>query len=83
MKMMISIALKEGVLDPQGQAIQNALSNLGWHEVQNISTDKQIILDIEETDPDSAKQKCARMCENLLVNTVIENYEISIIDESA
>jgi len=81
MKVMVSISLKPGVLDPQARAIENSLSSLGYQDVKGVSTGKQIVLDLDEDDEARARQKSAKMCETLLVNTVIENYEITIMDE--
>ncbi|NBQ83746.1 MAG: phosphoribosylformylglycinamidine synthase, purS protein [Alphaproteobacteria bacterium] len=81
MKVMVSISLKPGVLDPQARAIENSLASLGYQDVKGVSTGKQIILDLDEDDEARARQKSAKMCETLLVNTVIENYEITIMDE--
>lgn len=83
MKVMVSITLKPGVLDPQARAIENSLNSLGYTDVNGVSTGKQIMLDVNENDEGRARQKVAKMCETLLVNTVIENYEISIMDEDA
>ncbi|MGU9961867.1 MAG: phosphoribosylformylglycinamidine synthase subunit PurS [Candidatus Puniceispirillales bacterium WSBS_2018_MAG_OTU23] len=82
MKVIVTISLKPGVLDPQGRAIEHSLLSLGYQDVTSITTGKQIILDINEDDTARAIQKCAKMCEALLVNTVIENYEISIPDNA-
>jgi phosphoribosylformylglycinamidine synthase PurS subunit len=81
MKVMVSISLKPGVLDPQARAIENSLASLGYQDVKGVSTGKQFILDLDEDDEARARQKSAKMCETLLVNTVIENYEITIMDE--
>ena len=81
MKVMVSISLKPGVLDPQARAIENSLASLGYQDVKGVSTGKQIIIDLDENDEARARQKSAKMCETLLVNTVIENYEITIMDE--
>lgn len=83
MKLCITISLKAGVLDPQGQAIANSLLGLGYQEVRGISTRRQIIVDIDESDEARGLQKCTKMCESLLVNTVIEDYQIDLYDESA
>ena len=83
MKVMVSINLKPGVLDPQARAIENSLSSLGYTQVNGGSTGKQIILDLDETDENRARQKTAKMCETLLVNTVIEDYEITIMDHAS
>ena len=76
MQVTVTISLKPGVLDPQGRAIEHSLQSLGWQDVNQVSTGKQIILDINEDDEGRAKQVVARMCEMLLVNTVIEDYTI-------
>jgi len=78
MKVIVNIQLKEGVLDPQGKAVHHALSALSFGGVNDVRIGKQIIMHIDETDKTQAKEKVAQMCEELLANTVIENYEIEI-----
>ena len=82
MQVIINIALKEGVLDPQGRAITRSLCDLGFNEVVDVRVGKQILLDINETDPARLRQRAARMCETLLSNTVIEDYSIQIVEEN-
>ena len=82
MKAIINISLKQGVLDPQGLAIQNSLSNLGFNNCKNVRTGKQIILDFDSNEEDQVIKETKKMCETLLVNTVIENYEIEIVKEN-
>ena len=81
MRAIVNISLKQGVLDPQGQAIQNSLSNLGFNNCNNVRTGKQIILDFQVDDEEQVLKETEKMCETLLVNTVIENYDIEIIKE--
>ena len=81
MQAIVNISLKEGVLDPQGRAISYSLNDLGFNEVNNVKVGKQILLEINETDPARLRQRVARMCETLLSNTVIEDYSIEIPDE--
>ena len=81
MRAIVNISLKQGVLDPQGQAIQNSLSNLGFNNCNNVRTVKQIILDFQDNDEEQVFKETEKMCETLLVNTVIENYDIEIIKE--
>ena len=81
MQTIVNIILKEGVLDPQGQAISHSLNNLGFNEVSDVRVGKQILLEIDESDPARLRQRVARMCETLLSNTVIEDYSIIIPDE--
>ena len=82
MQAIVNISLKEGVLDPQGRAIATSLGDLGFSEVNDVRVGKQILLDIDETDPARLRQRVARMCETLLSNTVIEDYSIDIADET-
>ena len=78
MKVQIHISLKNGVLDPQGKAIENSLRNLGFDKVENVRQGKFIELDIDENDPVEARKQATEMCENLLANTVIENYRVDL-----
>ena len=74
MKARIRITLKNGVLDPQGKAIQNALSALGITGVNDVRQGKYIEIELAETSEDAAKATVERMCKDLLANSVIENY---------
>jgi phosphoribosylformylglycinamidine synthase PurS subunit len=74
MKARITITLKPGVLDPQGKAIEGALHALGFGSVGDVRQGKYIEVDVAENDPDRARAEIERMCEQLLANTIIENY---------
>ena len=76
MKAFVNIALRSGVLDPAGKAVEHALNSLGFSGVSNVRIGKQIVLDIDESDKSKAKEQLKVMCEELLANTVIEDYEI-------
>ena len=77
MKATITIMLKNGVLDPQGAAVQAALGNLGFDQVQGARQGKVVELDLADgTNEDSIKA----MCEQLLANTVIEAYSIQVAE---
>ena len=80
MKATIYISLKNGVLDPQGKAIENALGQLGFDGVENVRQGKMIELELADTDTNQARNRLQEMCEKLLANTVIENYEIRLSD---
>ena len=80
MKATIYISLKNGVLDPQGQAIENALGQLGFDGVDNVRQGKMIELELADTDANQARDQLQDMCEKLLANTVIENYDIRFND---
>lgn len=78
MKARVHVTLKNGVLDPQGEAIRHALDALGFDGVNSVRQGKVIALDLEENDPAKAETVLTRMCETLLANTVIEDYRIEI-----
>ena len=78
MKARIHVTLKNGVLDPQGKAIEHALGNLGFGGVNAARQGKLIELDLSETDRDAALANVEEMCRKLLANTVIENYSIEL-----
>jgi phosphoribosylformylglycinamidine synthase len=78
MKARVHVMLKNGVLDPQGEAVRHALGTLGFAGVNGVRQGKVIELDLAETDPEAARAQVARMCETLLANTVIESYTVEI-----
>ena len=78
MKARIKITLKNGVLDPQGKAIQSALGSLGFGGVNDVRQGKYIEVELAETNEAAAKDAVERMCKDLLANTVIENYSYEI-----
>jgi phosphoribosylformylglycinamidine synthase subunit PurS len=79
MKARIKITLKNGVLDPQGKAIQNALGGLGVAGVQEVRQGKYIEVDLAERDEAKARATVEKMCKDLLANTVIENYSYELV----
>ncbi len=78
MKARVHVMLKDGVLDPQGEAIRHALGTLGFEGVQGVRQGKVIDLDLAETDAARAEAAAKAMCEKLLANTVIEKYTVEI-----
>lgn len=78
MKAQVNVMLKDGVLDPQGEAVNHALGALGYDTVKSVRQGKLIELELDETDPKQAEQEVRDMCEKLLANTVIESYSIEI-----
>jgi phosphoribosylformylglycinamidine synthase len=73
----INIALKKGVLDSAGKATHHTLDTLGFSSiVEDIRIGKQITMKLDTNDKDEAKKQVTKMCEDLLANTVIEDYEI-------
>ncbi len=79
MKARIRITLKNGVLDPQGKAIANALGALGFNSVDDVRQGKYIEVAFRETDEAKAREAVESMCKDLLANTVIENYSFDIV----
>lgn len=79
MKARVTIMLKDGVLDPQGEAIRHALGGLGHRGVSGVRQGKLIELDLDATDAAQARAEVEKMCEGLLANTVIEKYAIEIV----
>ncbi len=78
MKAKIKVTLKNGVLDPQGKAIEGALGSLGFGGVNGVRQGKFFEIDLAETDKAKAEAAIKQMCEKLIANTVIENYEIEL-----
>jgi phosphoribosylformylglycinamidine synthase PurS subunit len=80
MKVKIHITLKKGVLDPQGKAIENALKTLGFGYIENVRQGKLIEIEVTQKGPSEAKKQAKDMCEKLLANTVIEDYQIDVLE---
>jgi phosphoribosylformylglycinamidine synthase PurS subunit len=78
MKATVTVMLKNGVLDPQGEAVRRALGSLGFDGVEGVRQGKVIELDLGLTDRTAAESEVRAMCEKLLANTVIESYRIDL-----
>ena len=78
MKATVTVMLKDGVLDPQGEAVGRALRSLGFEGVEGVRQGKVIELDLAQADPARAEAEVRTMCERLLANTVIESYRVEI-----
>ena len=76
MKIKVVITLKNGVLDPQGKAIQQTLNGMGFPEIETVRQGKYFDLEINEKDETRAKSKAEEMCKKLLANLVIEDFKI-------
>lgn len=77
-KAKIYTTLKQGVLDPQGKAVQHSLVALGFQNVQDVRIGKFIELALNTDDRETAKEQVGKMCEKLLANTVIESYRFEL-----
>ncbi len=80
MKARIKITLKNGVLDPQGKAIQHAVAALGIPGVEDVRQGKYIEVVLAEKTEEKAREAVERMCKDLLANTVIENYSYELVE---
>ena len=78
-KAIVNISLKAGVLDSQGKAVHHALDSLHFEGVEDVRVGKQIVLQLNETDKEKAMAEVTKMCEEILANTVIEDYEIELV----
>ncbi|MDZ4784656.1 MAG: phosphoribosylformylglycinamidine synthase subunit PurS [bacterium] len=76
MRVQVFVRLKPGVLDVQGKAVEKGLQDIGFPDVSNLRVGRLVEFDVEETDSEKAKLKVRAMCDKLLANTVIENFEI-------
>ena len=79
MKARVTVMLKNGVLDPQGEAVKHALGTLGFAGVNGVRQGKVIELDLDAADKAKAEAEVKVMCEKLLANTVIESYRVEIL----
>jgi phosphoribosylformylglycinamidine synthase subunit PurS len=77
MRATVIVRPKQGILDPQGQAVEDSLRHLGF-SVGEARVGRVVDLDVETLDPAQARSQVERMCEQLLANTLIESYEIEI-----
>lgn len=78
-KARVTVTLKNGVLDPQGKAIEGALGALGFDGVDQVRQGKVFDLELAGTDIPEAEGQITEMCEKLLANTVIENFSFEIL----
>jgi len=78
LKARVHVMLKDGVLDPQGEAVKHALGTLGFEGVEAVRQGKVIELDLAATDRAAAEAEVRAMCEKLLANTLIEKYRVEI-----
>jgi phosphoribosylformylglycinamidine synthase subunit PurS len=79
LKAKVHVTLKQGILDPQGKAIEHALDSLGFKNAANVRVGKYMELDVNETDKAKAEAQIRQMCEKLLANTIIEEYWYELV----
>jgi len=79
MTAIVNISLKQGVLDSQGKAVHHALDSLKFDTVSDVRVGKQIVLQLDTDDKTQAMADVTKMCEEILANTVIEDYKIELL----
>ncbi len=79
MKARLTVTLKQGVLDPQGKAIEGALAALGFSGIEGVRQGKIFDIELAEADPAKAEETLKAMGEKLLANTVIEDYRVELV----
>jgi len=77
-KATVYVTLRESVLDPQGNAVQESLHSLGYEEVRDVRIGKYMELEINSDDQKAAEERVRDMCEKLLANTVIEDFRFDL-----
>jgi phosphoribosylformylglycinamidine synthase len=82
MRATVLVRPKEGILDPEGQAVESSLRQLGF-SVGEARVGRLVDLEVESTDPAAARAEVEQMCERLLANPLIESYEIEVVEASA
>jgi phosphoribosylformylglycinamidine synthase subunit PurS len=78
LQVKVYITPKQGVLDPQGRAVEQSLRSLGFNNVGQVRVGKYVMLDVASTSPAEAGTEVKRICEQLLANTVIEDYRFEV-----
>ena len=78
MKARVFVTLKQGVLDPQGQAVAKTLARLGFAEVGDVRIGKYVELSLDAADPAAARERVIEMCRKLIANTVIEDFRVEM-----
>jgi phosphoribosylformylglycinamidine synthase PurS subunit len=82
MRVKIFVSLKNGVLDPQGNAIERSLHSIGYKEVHDVRVGKYLELEVDAPSRAATELRVREMCDKLLANTVIEDYRFEISSES-
>ena len=82
MRAKVTVYPRREILDPQGKAIRTALQRVGFAEVVEVRAGKSVEIDLGPIEPQQAAERVAAMCEQLLANTVVEEYAIEIVGEA-
>lgn len=83
MKARVTVYPRREILDPQGKAIRDALSRVGFPGVDDVRAGKSFEISLAGEDPEAARRQLRDMCERLLANTVVEDYSVELLDGGA
>ena len=83
MRVRVDIARREGIADPEGTTIQHALAELGFEEVHGVHVGRTIVIELHGDDAGAAESQVRDMCERLLANPVIEDYDVRVEEDAA
>ncbi len=81
-RVAVNISPRQGILDPQGKAVADALHSLEFQEVRDVRVGRFVVLQIDAADASAAGARAREMCERLLANPVVEDYQIASVEES-
>jgi phosphoribosylformylglycinamidine synthase len=81
-RVAVNISPRQGILDPQGKAVAEALHSLEFAEVRDVRVGRFIVLQVDAPDPAAASQRVCAMCDKLLANPVVEDYQIASVEAS-
>jgi phosphoribosylformylglycinamidine synthase len=79
MQAKVYVTLKNGILDPQGQAVQKTLARMGFDDASHVRIGKFIEIEVDGSDKEAARKRVEAMCEKLIANMVIEDFRIEIL----
>lgn len=78
MKVIVHVRRRPDIADPQGTTVERALHDLGYHDVAAVRINRTIELEVQGSDPEDIEAQVRTMCERLLANPVMEDYEVSV-----
>jgi phosphoribosylformylglycinamidine synthase PurS subunit len=81
-RISVNISPRQGILDPQGKAVADALHSLGFGEVSDVRIGRFVVLHVDAANSATATQRVREMCEKLLANPVIEDYDVASVEET-
>ena len=81
-RVSVNISPRQGILDPQGKAVADALHSLEFAEVRDVRIGRFVVMQVDASDSATASQRVREMCEKLLANPVIEDFDIASVEES-